>query len=105
MGVLHYQTAIKRSFGEAAAFAGSVSRKPSGSAPGNIFLLQAEDHTDHLACYFIQVSPLRLPQFRKAVQSGNTLDLEIYGEVIASGYGQPSDEVRNDIRSRFGWNG
>lgn len=84
----------------------AAGRQPqTGSVGERIFLIHANDHTGHRAYYFVQVNPLRVPQFQKALKGSDAMDLESYGEIIASGYGNASEEVRSYIRKRFGWNG
>ena len=65
--------------------------------------LTARDSTGRRAVYFVYVSPLRKGALMKAIDGTATFNLEQYGDVIASNYGDaPSDETRQLIKDRFG---
>jgi hypothetical protein len=85
--------------GSKAAVAGAKRIRYSGD---RIFELYARDHTGHFAYYFVLVPPQRLPQFKKAIVSSASLDIEAYGEIVFSGYGDTPEEVRSEILSRYG---
>lgn len=91
------------------AFLGIDKLKLAGknrNAGGNrIFLLQAEDHSGARAYYFVLAFPLRLPQFQKIIEQGVFFDIEEYGDIIASGYGEVPEEIYEKIRKQYGWEG
>jgi hypothetical protein len=74
------------------------------SANGKIYLVNAKDATGHPAYYFLQVSPVKAPQLQQAVKKGNSINLDQFGHIIASGYGE---EVPNNLKEYmaqyFGW--
>jgi hypothetical protein len=76
-----------------------------GSVGERIYLIRANDHSGHRAYYFLLAHALRVPQLHKALQSGASFDLESYGEIIASGYGDVPRDVRDRIRKEYGWKG
>lgn len=66
--------------------------------------LKAKDSTGRWAYYFVLVEPLRAPAFMKAIEGNGMIDLEDYGEVIASNYGEePSEQVREMLKERYGF--
>jgi hypothetical protein len=76
------------------------------NAGGNrVFLLQAEDHSGERAYYFVMAFPLRLPQFQKVIEQGVFFDIEEYGDIIASGYGEVPEDIYEKIRKEYGWEG
>jgi hypothetical protein len=69
-----------------------------------IHKLKARDSTGRWAYYFVLVEPQREAQFLKAIQGDGTVDLEEYGKVIASCYGEePSQEVKDFLKERYGF--
>lgn len=76
-----------------------------GTLGDRIVLIHANDYTGFRAYYFLLAHPLRLPQLQHAILSGQTFDLEFYGDIVASGYGDAPEPVRADIRKRYGWKG
>ena len=64
--------------------------------------LKARDSTGRWAYYFVLVEPAREQAFMKAIQGDGTIDLEDFGKVIASCYGEePSDEVKEFLRTKY----
>lgn len=81
-------------------------RYRDGAKRDRIFLIHANDHSGHRAYYFLLVFPLKLAQFKKEIKNGNAFDLEQYGQIVASGYGESAPEyVRETIREEYGWRG
>ncbi len=76
-----------------------------GVAGDRVVLIHANDYTGHRAYYFLLANPLRFAQLQKILLSGKSFDLESYGDIIATGYGQIPEHVRADIRKRYGWKG
>lgn len=76
-----------------------------GSVGERVVFIQSADYSGHRAYYFVLAHPLRFPQLQKAVKSGAAFDIEAYGDIIASGYGEVPEHVRADIRKRYGWKG
>lgn len=68
-----------------------------------IFLLQSKDCTGHRAYYFLHVDKTKLPLFEKAIGGESSIDLESYGDIITSGYGEVPTPVLQAIRRRYGW--
>jgi hypothetical protein len=66
--------------------------------------LKAKDSTGRWAYYFVLVEPQKEEAFLKALKSDESIDLEDYGKVIASNYGEePSQEVKNFLKERYGF--
>jgi len=72
-------------------------------APEQIFLVHAPDYTGHIAYYFLYVDLLRVPLFKKATKEPKVIDLEDFGTIITSGYGEAPKDVRAAITRRYGW--
>ncbi len=64
--------------------------------------LKAKDSTGRWAYYFVLVEPPREQAFMQAIESKGTIDLEDFGKVIASCYGEePSDEVKEYLKEKY----
>ena len=67
-----------------------------------IHKLKAKDSTGRWAYYFVLVDPVKERQFIKAIEGEGMIDLENFGEVIASNYGEePSDDVLQMLKERY----
>ena len=70
----------------------------------NVHKIRAKDSTGRWAYYFLHVPHHRERLFREALKGRETVNLEDYGEVLASNYGkEPTDAVRAALKERFGW--
>lgn len=66
--------------------------------------LKAKDSTGRWAYYFVLVEPTREAAFMKAIEGDGMIDLEDYGKVIASCYGEePNDEIRTMLKEKYGF--
>lgn len=64
--------------------------------------LKAKDSTGRWAYYFVLVEPPRESAFMQAIESKGTIDLEDFGKVIASCYGEePNEEVRTYLKEKY----
>jgi len=69
-----------------------------------IHKLKAKDSTGRWAYYFILVEPSMEHKFLAALDSNQSIDLENYGKVIASNYGEkPSDETIQMLSDKYGF--
>ena len=69
-----------------------------------IHKIKAKDTSGRWAYYFILVEPSQEAAFLSAIEGDGILDLETFGRVIASSYGEtPSDEVRAYLKERYGF--
>lgn len=69
-----------------------------------IHKLKARDTTGAWAYYFVLIKPQGEAAFSAAIEGDGTIDLEDYGEVIASSYGEePSPEVRDFLKAQYGF--
>ncbi|GAB6139806.1 hypothetical protein JCM14076_05350 [Methylosoma difficile] len=69
-----------------------------------IHKLKAKDTTGRWAYYFVLVMVNMEQEFLKAIEGDGTLDLEDYGRVVASCYGEkPSDEIKLYLKDKFGF--
>lgn len=66
--------------------------------------LKAKDTTGRWAYYFIYIRPALEQEFLKALESNQTIDLEDYGKVIGSCYGEePNDELKALLKEKYGF--
>ena len=69
-----------------------------------IHKLKAKDTTKRWAYYFVLVLPPDEQAFLKAIEGDGTIDLENYGKLIASCYGEePNAEVKAFLREKYGF--
>ena len=69
-----------------------------------IHKLKAKDSTGRWAYYFVLVEPPREQAFLAALESNESIDLEDYGKVVASNYGEePSEDVKKMLKDRYGF--
>jgi len=67
--------------------------------------IKAKDSTGRWAYYFVLVSAAMEKIFLRDLKSNQMLDLENYGKVLASNYGEkPSQDVLTILKDRYGWN-
>ena len=67
-----------------------------------IHKLKAKDATGCWAYYFVHVSEHREREFLSAIVGSGMVDIEDYGSVIASSYGEtPTTEVRQYLKARY----
>jgi hypothetical protein len=70
-----------------------------------IHKLKAKDTTGKWAYYFVYVPEDLEKEFMNAIGGDGTVDLEEYGPVIASCYGEkPTPEVKKYLKDRYGFN-
>lgn len=66
--------------------------------------LKAKDSTGRWAYYFVLVEPPREKAFLDALKAEESIDLEDYGKVLASCYGEePNDQVKTLLRDKYGF--
>ncbi len=69
-----------------------------------IHKLKAKDSTGRWAYYFVLVEPMQEKAFLSALESNQSIDLEEFGKVVASNYGEePSEEVRTMLKDKYGF--
>lgn len=69
-----------------------------------IHKLKAKDTTGRWAYYFVLVEAPREAAFLKSIEGDGTVDLEDYGKVIASCYGEePTEEVKTYLKEKYGF--
>lgn len=69
-----------------------------------IHKLKAKDTTGRWAYYFVLVEAPKEQSFLAAIQGDGTIDLEDFGKVIASCYGEdPSQEVKDYLKEKYGF--
>lgn len=70
-----------------------------------IHKLKAKDSTGRWAYYFVMVRPEKEAAFMSAIGGDGMIDLEDYGDVIASCYGEsPNDETLAFLKDKYGFN-
>ncbi|NBO18887.1 MAG: hypothetical protein EBV03_06620 [Proteobacteria bacterium] len=57
-----------------------------------------------LAYYFMQVTPTKEVLLLRLIAEDVALNLDDYGEVIASGYGEPPQSLLKKLREEYGAN-
>lgn len=76
--------------------------KIKGSDSANIFLVRGRDDTT-LPCYFyIEVDKTKRPLFEK-FKKGQQVNLEEFGKVLESGYGEPSEEIKERMKEEYNY--
>lgn len=66
--------------------------------------LKAKDVSGRWAYYFVLVEDENEQAFLHAIEGDGTVDLESYGSVVASCYGEmPTLEIKQYLRDRYGW--
>ncbi|MEZ5961574.1 MAG: hypothetical protein R3C30_14290 [Hyphomonadaceae bacterium] len=69
-----------------------------------IHKLKAKDTTGRWAYYFVYVQAAKERLFLKAIDGDGTVDLEKYGKVIASCYGEgPTQEIKDFLKEKYGF--
>jgi hypothetical protein len=69
-----------------------------------IHKLKAKDSTGRWAYYFVLVMPDREAEFLAAIAGDGTIELDDYGKVVASCYGEvPSIEVAEYLKEKYGF--
>jgi hypothetical protein len=67
-----------------------------------IHKLKAKDTTGRWAYYFVLVQPMREKAFLKSIGGPGTIDLNDYGKVIASCYGEtPTPEIKAFLKEKY----
>jgi hypothetical protein len=67
-----------------------------------IHKLKAKDTTGRWAYYFVLVNSGNEKEFLKAIEGDGTIDLEDFGQVVASCYGEtPSQEVKDYLKNKY----
>ncbi len=66
--------------------------------------LKAKDSTGRWAYYFVLVETPREKAFLDALKSEESIDLEDYGKVLASCYGEtPNDDIKKLLKDKYGF--
>ncbi|BDA67190.1 hypothetical protein CAL7716_013560 [Calothrix sp. PCC 7716] len=66
--------------------------------------LKAKDSTGRWAYYFVYIIPTLEENFLKALESNQSIDLESYGKVIGSCYGEePSQKLKDFLKEKYGF--
>lgn len=84
-------------------FTAKIGTKGKSGDP--IYLVHARDYTGYRAYYFLQVQRLRVPLFERIIKQNIIIELEDYGTVLLSGYGEVAPEHLNLMRESYGWEG
>jgi hypothetical protein len=70
----------------------------------HIHKLKAKDSTGRWAYYFVYIAPALEQEFLKALESDKSIDLEDYGKVIGSCYGEePDDKLKAFLKEKYGF--
>ncbi|MEH2144706.1 hypothetical protein [Nostoc sp.] len=67
-----------------------------------IHKLKAKDSTGRWAYYFVYVEPSKEKEFMNALNSNHSIDLEDYGKIVGSCYGEkPDEQLRNLLKEKY----
>ncbi len=70
----------------------------------HVHKLKAKDLSGRWAYYFVLVEPSRERAFLRAIGGKGIINLEEFGRVIASNFGEhPNEDTRNLLKERFGF--
>jgi hypothetical protein len=53
------------------------------------------------AYYFLLVDPLKETAFLKALEGTEKFNLEHYGQILHSGYGEPAPELKAEMKEKY----
>lgn len=82
----------------------SFADREIGRRGHHIHKLKAKDSTGRWAYYFVLVEPTKDRAFLAAIRGEGMINLDDYGRVIASNYGdEPSLEVKRMLKERYGF--
>lgn len=82
----------------------SYTDKLIGRSGHLIHKLKAKDTTGRWAYYFVYVPAGKEQLFLRAIDGDGTVDLEDYGKVIASCYGEePTQEIKDFLKEKYGF--
>lgn len=68
----------------------------------NIFDLRVKLTTGENCYYFFKVVPDRKRLFLTLLTKGNNINLAKYGEILASGYGEPPKKLVAELADKYG---
>jgi len=89
---------------EATALSNLLKDVYIGLVGNSIHKLKARDNTGRWAYYFIFVEPENELAFMNAIKGDGTVDLEDYGKLVASSYGeQPTQIVKDYLKEKYGF--
>ena len=67
--------------------------------------LKAKDQSGRWAYYVVHVPPSKERSFMGALKSGSSMDLNDFGTVIASNFGEEASKATKDLlKERYGFN-
>ena len=76
--------------------------KIKGSDANNIFLVYGTDDRSLRCFFYIQVDKTKRPLFDK-YQKGQQIDLDDFGVILESGYGEPSDDIKTKMKEDYNY--
>jgi len=83
---------------------GEVPEDLIGGLGHLIHKLKAKDSTGRWAYYFVLVMPKNEASFLKSIDGNGTINLQDYGTVVASCYGEePTVEVSDFLKEKYGF--
>lgn len=66
-----------------------------------VLLVQGNNLFDQRIFCYVRVPYFSLKTIKQRMDRGENFDLREYGEVLAAGLGEPSDEIKNEIAEEF----
>lgn len=84
--------------------AGDIPDSLIGGLGHLIHKLKAKDSSGRWAYYFVLVMPKNEKSFLSSIDGDGTIDLEDYGKVVDSCFGEePTEEVRDNLKRKYGF--
>jgi len=66
-----------------------------------VYLLNIKSPDSEPCYYFVLINSQKEEAFLKVMDSGEGYDINDYGTILHSGYGKPSEELKNEIAARY----
>jgi len=54
------------------------------------------------AFFILEVEKAKHTEFLRASEEGRQIDLKDFGKLLYSGYGEPSEEIKEELRKKYG---
>lgn len=78
------------------------TEKLFGNSSIHFFQVRGYDHTGKNAWYLVEVTDAKAREFKTSIDSGKVTDLNAYGKVVDSGYGDKAPiSVVESVRKQY----
>ncbi len=72
-----------------------------GKPTERVYFLRVTSPEEDRYFYFIKVDPAKEPDFLKAIEGSGAYKLKDFGDILASGQGEPSDEIKAKMQEQY----